>query len=176
MLEDSMDISQYEYLWTNKNYDYVLVKTTLGYLVINRVTNGVLLTENEELENEIINEMLQKGVPIYQSHKDLLNNCAPINTVGQPTMPDDFPIKRYRVYIEWSNDIPLVVQVKELRKIFLKENSQSNQELLDIARNSAKWQFDIMYLDESQKMEIVNLAEEHGLKVFFELDELRERF
>ena len=33
-----------------------------------------------------------------------------------------------------------------------------------------------MYLDESQKTEIMNLAEERGLKVFFELDELRERF
>lgn len=171
-----MDISQYEYLWTNENYDYVLVKTTLGYLIINRITNGVLLTENEKLENEIINKMLQRGVPIYQSHKELLSNCSPVNIVGQPIMPDNFPVKRYKVYIEWSKNIPLVIQVKEFKKAFLKSNTQSNQELLDIARNNAKWQFDILYLDESQKAEIVRLAEEHGLKVVFELDELRERF
>ena len=171
-----MDISQYEYLWTNENYDYVLVKTALGYWVINRITNEVLLTENEKLEKEIIDKMLQRGVPIYQSHKDLLNGCAPINIVGQPTMPDDFPVKRYKVYIEWSKDIPFVVQVKEFKRAFLKSNDQSNQELLNIARNNEKWQFDILYLDENKKTEIVKLAEEHGLKVVFELDELIEQF
>lgn len=171
-----MEINQYEYLWMNDNYEYVLVKTQFGYFITNFITNEVLITENEILENEIINKMLQRGVPIYQSHKDLLNKCDPINIVGQPILQADFPVKRYKVYIEWLKDIPVVVQIKELKKLFLKGNSQSNQELLDIAKKNEKWQFDIMYLEEGQKTEIVNLAEEHGLKVFFELDDLREQF
>lgn len=176
MLEDGMDISQYEYLWENEDYEYVLVKTPLGYLVINRITNEGLLTENEKLENEIVNKMLSKGVPIYQSHKDMLDNRAPINVVGQPTVPEDFPVKRYKVYIEWVQNIPFVVQVKEFKKVFMKSNVPTNQELLDIARNKRKWKFDILYLDEKQKATITKLAEEHGLKVSFESDELREEF
>lgn len=171
-----MDISQYEYLWENEDYKYVLVKTTLGYLIINRITNEILLTENEKLENEIINKMLVQGVPIYQSHKDLLDNCPPINVVGQPTVPEDFPVKRYKVYIEWKKNISFIVQVKEFKNVFLKSNAPTNQQLLDIARNKEKWQFDILYLDEKQKVKITQLAEEHGLKISFELDELREEF
>lgn len=171
-----MDINQYKYLWTSEKYDYVLVKAALGYSIINRLTNGFFLIEDEKLENEIINQMLQRGVPIYNSHKDLENKCAPINDVGQPFLPDDFPVKRYKVGIEWSEETPLVAQVKEFKKVFWRRDSKSNQELLDIARNSTKWQFDILYLDESQKAEMESLAKKHGLKIVFELDELREQF
>ena len=171
-----MDINQYAYLWTNENYDYVLVKETLGYSIMNRFANEMLLVEDEKLANEIINRMLQRGVPIYNSYEDLAKKCTPINIVGQPSLPDDFPVKRYKVSIEWLDESPLVVQVKELKKAFLQRNSISNQELLDIARNSKKWQFDMLYLNESQKAEMQGLAEKHGLKIVFELDELREEF
>lgn len=176
MEENNMDIDQYEYLWTNKNYNYALIKTTLGYVIVNRVSGEVLLIENEILEQEIIRQMLHRGVPVYNSPKDLENHCAPINIVGQPTLHDEFPVKRYKVSIVWASDIPLTVQVKELKKAFLKKYSYTNQEVLDIARKNTKWQFDILYLDESQKKEIENLAEKYKLKIIFELDELRERF
>lgn len=171
-----MDINQYMYLWTNENYDYVLVKGASGYSIMNHSANEMLLIENEKLANEIINRMLHRGVPVYNSFEDLVNKCAPINIVGQPSLPDDFPVKRYKVSIEWLDESPLVVQVKELKKAFLQGNSMSNQELLDIARNNKKWQFDMLYLDESQKAEIKSLAEKHGLKIVFDLDELREGF
>ena len=171
-----MDINQYAYLWTNENYDYVLVKETSGYMIMNRFANEMLLIENEKLANEIINQMLQRGVPVYNSYEDLVNKCSPVNIVGQPSLPDDFPVKRYKVSIEWLEEPPLVVQVKELKKAFLQRNSMSNQELLDIARNSKKWQFDVLYLDENQKAEMKSIAEKHGLKIAFELDELREGF
>ena len=171
-----MDINQYAYLWTNENYDYVLVKETSGYMIMNRFANEMLLIENEKLANEIINQMLQRGVPVYNSYEDLVNKCSPVNIVGQPSLPDDFPVKRYKVSIEWLEESPLVVQVKELKKAFLQKNSISNQELLDIARNSPKWQFDVLYLDENQKAEMKSIAEKHGLKIAFELDKLREGF
>ena len=133
-----MDITQYMYLWTNEKYDYVLVKGTIGSGIINRFTNKMLLIEDEKLENEIINRMLQRGVPVYNSYEDLANKFAPINIVGQPSLPDDFPVKRYKVSIGWSEETPLVVQMKEFKKVFLRSRSQSNQELLDIARNSTK--------------------------------------
>lgn len=169
-----MDLKQYEYLWTNPNYDYVLVKTTLGYLIVNRVTDGVLLMENEKLAREIEEKMLQKGVPIFESSKHLQDNCESINVVGQPTQADDFPEKRYKVFIEWAKDKSLVAQVKELKKVFSVVNDQSNQELLGIARSSKRWQFDTLYLFEEQKQELINRAKEHGLKICFEIDELRE--
>lgn len=171
-----MNINQYEYLWASDNYDYVLVRTKLGYLITNRITEEILLIENEILENRILNQMLQHGVPIYQSQEDLKDNCSPINIVGQPVNLDVFPVRRYRVYIEWSKEIPLILQIKEFKNTFLKENEKSNQALLDIARNSEKWQFDILYLDESEKKKMIQLAEKHNLKVIFELDELKERF
>lgn len=171
-----MEFNQYAYLWTNENYDYVLVKETSGYMIMNRSANEMLLIEDEKLANEIINRMLQRGLPVYNSYEDLVNKCAPVNIVGQPSLPDDFPVKRYKVSIEWLEEPPLVVQVKELKKAFLQRNSMSNQELLDIARNSTKWQFDMLYLDEDQKAEMKSLAEKHGLKIVFELDELGEGF
>lgn len=118
--------------------------------------------------------MLQRGVPVFESVVQLRNNCPPINKVGQPTKADDFPVKRYKVFIEWSKDIPLVTQVKELKKAFSIVNEQSNQVLLQIARDQERWQFDLLYLDESKKKEILKHAEEHNLQIVFELDELRE--
>lgn len=166
-----MDISQYDYLWTNDKYDYVLVKTSTGYLIVNRITEGVLLIEDESLAKQVEKKMLQKGVPIFESGSHLMNNCAPINTVGQPTKAGDFPIKRYKLIVEWVKNIPLVVQVKCLKKAFSIVSLESNQELLEIARNNDRWQFDTLYLDESKKVEIMKLAEKHRLKIVFELDE-----
>lgn len=169
-----MDISQYDYLWANDKYDYVLVKTSTGYLIVNRFTNGVLLIEDENLTKQIEEKMLQKGVPIFESGSHLMNNCAPINIVGQPTKRDDFPVKRYKLIIEWEKNIPLVVQVKGLKEAFAIVKKQSNQELLEIARSNERWQFDTLYLDESKKTEIVKIAEKHRLKILIELDEIRE--
>lgn len=171
-----MDIRQYEYLWTNEKYDYVLVKEKMGYSIVERTMNGFLLIENEVLHNEIVEKMLQKGVPVFESAFHLQNNCQPINIVGQPTKADDFPVKRYKLFIEWSKAIPLIVQVKELKKAFSIVKKQSNRELLEIARNSERWQFDLLCLDENQKKEILKLAEVHNLKIVFELDDLREIF
>lgn len=169
-----MDISQYDYLWTNNKYDYVLVKTSTGYLIVNRFTNGVLLIEDENLAKQIEERMLQKGVPIFESGSHLMNNCTPINIVGQPTKREDFPVKRYKLFVEWTENIPLVVQVKGLKKAFTIVEELTNQELLEIARSNERWQFDTLYLDESKKTEIVKLAEKHRLKILMELDELRE--
>ena len=169
-----MDISHYEYLWTSKNYDYVLVKGSCGYLIVNRNTKGVFLLENEKLAKQIEEKMLQRGVPIYESGKHLQNGCLPINIVGQPTPRDEFPEKRYKLFIEWSKYIPLIIQVRKLKKLFSIVNSKSNQSLLEIARNCERWQFDIQYLDEIKKTEILNLSEEHGLRIILEVDELRE--
>jgi len=168
-----MDISQYEYLWTNDNYNYVLVKTSTGYLIVDRFTNGVLLIEDEKLAYQIEEKMLQRGVPIFESGSNLMNDCAPINIVGQPARRDDFPIKRYKLVIEWTKSIPLAIQVKGLKAAFAIVESQSNQELLEIARNNERWQFDTLYLDESKKTEIMKLAEKHRLKIVIELDELK---
>lgn len=169
-----MDISQYDYLWTNEKYDYVLVKSSTGYLIVNRFTGGVLLIEDRSHAKQVEEKMLQKGVPIFESGSHLMNNCAPINIVGQPTKRDDFPVKRYKLIIEWTKSIPLVVQVKRLKKAFAIVNLKSSQELLEIARNNEKWTFDTLYLDESQKADIMKLAENHELKIVFELDELGE--
>lgn len=171
-----MDIGQYEYLWTNENYEYVLVKGDSGYSIENRISNEFLLLENEKLMQEIVEKMLFKGVPVYESGAHLMNHCPPINIVGQPTRADDFPVKRYKLLIAWSNEVPLYKQVKELKKLFPVVRSQSDQQLLNIARSYGKWQFDVRYLEESQKNDILEAAKAHGLCIVFELDELREDY
>lgn len=171
-----MDIRQYDYLWTDEKRDYVLVKGMTGYSIIDRTTDRFLLIENEVLHNEIVEKMLQKGIPVFESVLHLQNNSQPINIVGQPTKADDFPVKRYKLFVEWSKATPLIVQVKKLKKTFPIIKKQSNQQLLEIARNSERWQFDLLYLDKNQKTEILKLAEAHNLQIIFEPDELREIF
>ena len=168
-----MSIENFSYLWSDDNYEWVLVKSKVGYSIENRANSSVLIIEDEICANEVINKMLQKGVPVYQSTEDLLNKCPPINIVGQPTLPEDFPVKRYKIFIAWSKELPLINQVKEFKKIFLKNEVKSDQELLAIAKNNEKWQFDTRYLDETKKKEMEDIAEKHGLKVVFEIDELR---
>lgn len=171
-----MDISQYDYLWTNEKYDYVLVKDSTGYSIVGRTTNSFLLIENEKIAKEVVEKMLDKGVPVFESALQLRNNCPPINIVGQPFQAEDFPVKRYKVFIEWSKDVPLAVQVKEFKEAFPIVKKQSNQVLLENAKKYKRWQFDLLYLDESQKAEIMEHAKTYNLHIVFELDELREYF
>lgn len=55
-----MDLDNYKSLWTTEKKNYVLLKTDVGgYFVCHRATNTLLLTEDEDLHEAIINEMLK---------------------------------------------------------------------------------------------------------------------
>ncbi len=73
-----MDINKYVYLWTNENYDYVLVKETSGYSIMNRSANEMLLIEDEKLDfsfNETLEKYKTKDSVIFEGDiKDVYLN------------------------------------------------------------------------------------------------------
>ncbi len=61
-----MCIENYSYLWNEKKKDFVLVKTDLGYGIVDKREHSVLLMEDEELEQRIISKMLKNGNKVYE--------------------------------------------------------------------------------------------------------------
>ena len=120
--------------------------------------------------------MLQNGNPIYASIDNLKNNCSPVNIIGQPSEAEDFSIKRYKLFIQWSKSIPLCVQIKSLKMVFPVVRAISDQGLLKRAKDCDKWHFDTVYLDEIKKNEILQTAKDRQLNIVIELDDLKEIF
>ena len=56
-----MSIENYSYLWDQERTDFVLVKTELGYSIVDKMKQSVLLIEDETLEQNIIGKMLENG-------------------------------------------------------------------------------------------------------------------
>lgn len=70
-----MGIENYSYLWNEMKMDFVLVKSNLGYSIVNKKEQSMLLISDEELEKKIIYKMLENGNMIYddinQAYKDV---------------------------------------------------------------------------------------------------------
>lgn len=169
-----MDINKYSYLW--ENHDNVLVKTTMGYSIVNKRELTMFCLENEKIEEEIIKKMLQNGNPIYASIKDLKDNGSPMNIVGLLWKAEEFPVKRYKISIKWSENVPLIIQIKNLKNVFPVVKVKSNQELLEIAKTYDTWQFDIAYLDLAGKNELLKRGKEKQLAIIIEPDDLKDSF
>ena len=171
-----MNMDKYKYLWEKGNYDNILIKGNVGYIIFNRVDNSLLTIENEILNEQIIKKMLDNGNLIYKSIKDLKNNAKPINIVGQPSEAEEFPIKRYKLSIQWSENTSLTTQIKTVKKVFPVVKDRTNQELFEIARKYKKWHFDTLYLDKDKVKEFIQLGEKYGLDIIIEQDDLKEVF
>ncbi|KMZ41706.1 MULTISPECIES: hypothetical protein [Bacillales] len=61
-----MDLDNYKLIWTTGKENYVLVKMDGRYFVCNRVTNTLLLIEDEDLHEAIVNEMLKNQCEIIE--------------------------------------------------------------------------------------------------------------
>lgn len=169
-----MDSNRYSYLWENN--DNVLVKSKYGYSIVDRKKCKMFLIENEKIEAEIIQNMLRNGRPIYKSIEELKNNASPINIIGQPSEHEDFSIKRYKLSVRWLKNIPLSIQIKNLKVAFPIVNTISNQELLNIAKNYEEWCFDTVYLDKFERNKLLKIGQEKQLKIIIQLDDLKEFF
>ena len=56
-----MNIEEYDYLWTEKKDEYVLVNTEFGYGIVNKVEKKVLCISDEELEDIVHRRHSRKG-------------------------------------------------------------------------------------------------------------------
>lgn len=65
-----MNISEYEYLWSTEKNDWVLVNTSYGYGIINKVTQSMLMVSDDELEKAFIERMLAEDCKTYDNIKD----------------------------------------------------------------------------------------------------------
>ena len=70
-----MEVEDYSYLWKEEKEDYVLVKSSLGYSIIDKKHQMMLVVEDDELEKKLIEKMLENGNKIYedinQAYKDV---------------------------------------------------------------------------------------------------------
>ncbi len=62
-----MSIENYSYLWNEKKADFVLVKTDVGYGIVDKKEKAMLLISDRELEQNIISKMLENGNKIYDN-------------------------------------------------------------------------------------------------------------
>lgn len=63
-----LDIKKYDYLWTSKKDEYVLVKADdeLGYGIFNKKLKMMFYVNDEELEKALIAKMRESGNKIYE--------------------------------------------------------------------------------------------------------------
>ena len=67
---DITNIDKYNYLWTTKKDEYVLVNTRYGYGIVNKKEQSVLSISDGILEEEVIKKMLSEGNKIYDNILD----------------------------------------------------------------------------------------------------------
>ena len=72
--QKSISIENYSYIWGEKKTDFVLVKTDLGYGIINKKEQTMLLMSDEKMEQKIVNKMLENGNKIYDDIKKAYND------------------------------------------------------------------------------------------------------
>lgn len=60
-----MSLQNYSFLWDERGEDFVLVKTDLGYGIVDKRERTMLLISDEELELRIIEKMLENGSKVY---------------------------------------------------------------------------------------------------------------
>ena len=70
-----MEVEEYSYLWKEEKVNHVLVKSSLGYSIIDKKHHTMLVVEDDELEKKLIEKMLENGNKIYedinQAYKDV---------------------------------------------------------------------------------------------------------
>lgn len=72
-----MSIENYSYLWDKKRADFVLVKTDLGYGIVDKRERSTLLISDEELEKNIIFKMLENGKKVYDNINQAYTDVYP---------------------------------------------------------------------------------------------------
>lgn len=64
-------IDCFSYLWGEEKNNYVLVRVSrtkdAGFVICKKSTRGVLLIDDDEIENVVIQKMIEHGVPICDS-------------------------------------------------------------------------------------------------------------
>ena len=70
-----MNIEEFNFLWTTKKEDYVLVHTEYGYGIVNKKEKKVLCISDENLSQAVIQKMIAEGNEIYD---DILDAYADV--------------------------------------------------------------------------------------------------
>ena len=60
-----MDIGEFEYVWTTRKGDFVLVKDDYGYAIVDKRERAVLLIEDDEADAAVVARMLGAGCRVY---------------------------------------------------------------------------------------------------------------
>lgn len=60
-----MDIGEFEYVWTTRKGDFVLVKDDYGYAIVDRREQMVLHIEDEDVDAAVVGRMLGAGCQVY---------------------------------------------------------------------------------------------------------------
>ena len=72
---DLMNTEEFNFLWTTKKEDYVLVNTEHGYGIVDKKEKRVLCISDENLSQAVIQKMIAEGNEIYD---DILDAYADV--------------------------------------------------------------------------------------------------
>ena len=70
ILEHFEGISEFDYVWTTRKDDYVLVRDECGYAIVNRREQALLLIEDDKVDAAVVSRMLEAGCRIYEDILD----------------------------------------------------------------------------------------------------------
>ena len=69
-----MNVENYSYLWNEKKEEFVLVKTDLGYAIINKKDHSMLLIEDSDLDQKLVRKMMENGNKVYDDIMQAFND------------------------------------------------------------------------------------------------------
>lgn len=69
-----MDIEKYDFLWTEKKRQYVIVKSVSGEAIINRKEREMFLVSDKKLLNALLEKMRQENNEYYENIKDAFDS------------------------------------------------------------------------------------------------------
>lgn len=55
------ELEEYEYLWTTEKEEYVLVRGSEGYAIVEKKNKMMLLIEDDNIYDMVVDQMLQQG-------------------------------------------------------------------------------------------------------------------
>lgn len=55
------ELEEYEYLWTTGKEEYVLVRGSEGYAIVEKKNKMMLLIEDDNIYDMVVDQMLQQG-------------------------------------------------------------------------------------------------------------------
>lgn len=122
--------------------------------------------DDDDLADKVIKRMIFNQCHIYKTIEDSMKDINRVYSSEGFEEPLDSPYKKYKVYIEWSDDRSLISQIVALKKIYPITKYVKNAEILENARHHKRWKICDTFINEAHELE--SKGKESDLNILIE--------